>query len=116
MLRFSAGEDLARTLEGGAKHHSPDLRHNFGVSHDAMASGSYGWGDLSWILEDFAASLSMFTELMFQEIVPLANGEPEGTLGARICKGQEYWRGSRLRHCVCPANGSCTEHTDYGAI
>eukprot|EP00435_Cladocopium_sp_Y103_P046044 s304_g13.t1 len=28
----------------------------------------------------------------------------------------ESWAGSRLRHSVYPAEGSCTEHTDYGLV
>lgn len=116
MLKFSNGEDLARTLEGGTKQHTPDVRHNFGVAHDALCYGPEGWGDLNWISEDFRASVATFSQLMCQEIAPLASDEPNGTLGAKVCSGREIWGGSRLRHSVYPANGSCTEHTDYGAI
>merc|ERR1712232_761348 len=53
---------------------------------------------------------------MQRELAPLCEHEKPGTLGGKICQRIEYWGKSALRHCVYPANGSCTEHTDYGLL
>lgn len=51
-LRFSKGEDLLRTRVGESKAHTPDVRYNFGVGHDAASEGREGWRTLEW-LPDF---------------------------------------------------------------
>jgi len=116
VLKFSQGEDLRRTLVGDSKAHTPDKRYNFGAGIDALDGTAEQWGDLHWIRCCFEEAITMLTELMKVEIGPLARDEPPGTLGAMVANGREYWAGSRLRHCLYPPSGSCTEHTDYGVI
>ena len=37
-------------------------------------------------------------------------------LAVKLSEGREAWTQSRLRHCLYPAGGRCTERTDYGAV
>jgi len=115
-LRFSRGEDLLRTLQGESKTHTPDVRYNFGVGREVLWQAAASWGDIAWIHSDFQKTLTLLAELMHQELSAMVNAEAPGTLGALVASGKESWYGSRLRHSIYPANGSCTEHTDYGVI
>lgn len=117
-LRFSQGEDLLRTLKGSSKAHTPDVRYNFGVGSEVLRNGPAYWQDLSWIHSDFRRTFDALVELMRQEIAAVVEPEqePVNSLGAMVVRGKESWAGTRLRHAIYPANGSCTEHTDYGAI
>lgn len=117
VLKFSHGEDLQRTVEGDKKVHVPDVRYNFGAGHDALRIDEATWDDLKWIRDGFSSSFALCKDLIRWELVSLMNEpEPHGTLGALLASGKETWAGSRLRHSVYPAAGSCTEHTDYGVI
>lgn len=118
LLNFNRAEDLARTLRGDAKSHSPDLRYNFGVTcANALYRTEEEWGSLWWVAENFRATLGAATWLVRQELQHLAEHSRHNTLGAKLWNGWgESWTGSRLRHSVYPANGSCTEHTDYGVL
>lgn len=115
-LRFSKGEDLLRTRVGEGKTHTPDVRYNFGLGKDALRSKA--WGDLGWIPEDFGSRLSILAKLIKEELstASSAHKEPSGTLVAKVLSDCESWAGSRLRHSVYPAEGSCAEHTDYGVV
>ncbi|CAK9018248.1 unnamed protein product [Durusdinium trenchii] len=117
-LRFSKGEDLLRTRVGESKAHTPDVRYNFGVGHDAASEGREGWRDLAWICDDFRRMLSILTNMVKEELSLAAADfkEPCGTLAAKVLSDCESWAGSRLRHSLYPPNGSCTEHTDYGVL
>eukprot|EP00929_Paragymnodinium_shiwhaense_P064576 TRINITY_DN32363_c0_g1_i1.p1 TRINITY_DN32363_c0_g1~~TRINITY_DN32363_c0_g1_i1.p1 ORF type:complete len:363 (-),score=70.88 TRINITY_DN32363_c0_g1_i1:56-1144(-) len=116
-LRFSHGEDLARTLQDSSKEHTPDVRYNFGVGFGSLhARHAASWGELRWIADEFREKLDAAAALLREEVALLAASEPDGTLGALMAAGKETWAGSRLRHAVYPPEGSCTEHTDYGLI
>jgi len=134
LLSFNRSEDLARTMQGGVKAHTPDLRYNFGVtSWNAASRSDAEWQELGWIAQNFREALHSTTELVRRELQPLLQAEvfalpqQEGaalqhaasrdSLAEKLRLGTgEHWSGSRLRHSVYPVNGSCTEHTDYGVL
>ena len=117
-LKYSRGEDLRRTLEGESKQHTPDVRYNFGMGKDVLQQQADKWDDLCWIRDNFEDTLDLFAELLRREINLLTEhgGEETGSLGAKLQEGTESWGSSRLRHCIYPSGGSCTEHTDYGVV
>ena len=55
-LRFSKGEDLLRTRIGESKTHTADIRYNFGVGQDVLASP--GWS--AWVLTIRLCSVWLF--------------------------------------------------------
>ena len=118
-LVFSKDEDLQRTLTGEAKRHEPDRRWNFGSGYSALHADPSVWQELSWIRREFQETLSALSDLFCNELFQLQHlldEEPRGTLASNILSGRETWAGSRLRHSIYPADGSCTEHTDYGVL
>eukprot|EP00434_Breviolum_minutum_P024603 symbB.v1.2.021728.t1/scaffold1895.1/size96826/3 len=117
-LRFSQGEDLLRTRSGEQKEHTPDVRYNFGLGLEALRQASKRWGDLQWMRMELLGSFNALSAMLTSELFALAplQQEPPGSLGALVAKGTEYYKGSRMRHCIYPSNGSCTEHTDYGLV
>jgi len=117
-LKFSRGEDLLRTLAGSAKAHVPDVRYNFGLGQAVFRCGAAEWGDLAWIVEGFRGLLDATASLAMQEILAFAGSDEAAaqSLCAKLRAGREAWGSSRLRHCIYPVNGSCTEHSDYGVI
>lgn len=117
-LRFSQGEDLLRTMSGSEKIHTPDVRYNFGLGLDTLRQPISDWGDLHWLREEVGTSFNVLSAMLKSELFALGplQEEPPGSLGALVARGFEYFNGSRMRHCVYPAHGSCTEHTDYGLV
>ena len=115
-LKYSKGEDLARTLHGSAKEHLPDVRYNFGTGLASTRAPVEDWGDLRWIPEKFRQLFQWTQALVRHELASMSSGEPHWTLGAKVRDGREGWAGTNLRHSIYPAGGSCTEHTDYGVI
>jgi len=118
VLRLSGREDLQRTLHGDAKAHTPDDRVMFGLSDSALRSRWLDWGNLSWVLEDYAATKAVVASIFEREVAPLCDPEHDQplTLGAKVRSGRETWSQSAFRHCVYPEGGACTEHTDYGVL
>lgn len=128
LLSFNRSEDLARTMQGGEKSHTPDLRYNFGVTcWNALHRGDQEWQDLWWIAKNFRDTLGSATELLRRELLPELEADgalvltpaavPADGFAQKLRSGRgENWSGSRLRHSVYPVNGSCTEHTDYGVL
>jgi len=124
LLKFHRGEDLSRALKGARKEHKPDVRYNFGVVPEAIlsAEAKKDWHDLEWIRDNFKCTYDVLKPMLQQELSTLlcrreqAVQEPKGTLGSKILHNCEKWGGTRLRHSIYPADGSCTEHTDYGVV
>jgi len=124
-LRLSCREDLRRTLDGEDKEHVPDKRFMFGMSDSSLYDRRLDWGDLDWVPQGYLVLKSALKELVERELRPICDStpEPEGwnggksmTLDMKIRGGRETWSNSALRHCLYPAGGSCTEHTDYGIV
>eukprot|EP00747_Dinoflagellata_sp_TGD_P212004 gnl/TRDRNA2_/TRDRNA2_85153_c0_seq1.p1 gnl/TRDRNA2_/TRDRNA2_85153_c0~~gnl/TRDRNA2_/TRDRNA2_85153_c0_seq1.p1 ORF type:complete len:501 (+),score=55.48 gnl/TRDRNA2_/TRDRNA2_85153_c0_seq1:123-1625(+) len=120
-LRLSVNEDLQRTVEGKDKDYSPDERSNFGISDSAVnnqRSGFVDWRDLQWVIDDYVALKGVLVDIVERELESWCageNGSPK-SLGVRLRHGRESWAQSRLRHCLYPPGGTCTEHTDYGVV
>ncbi|CAE7552628.1 2ODD19 [Symbiodinium sp. CCMP2456] len=117
-LRFSACEDLSRTLLGEAKYHEPDNRVAFGLSESSAKSQFVDWGDLKWAPEGYMALKAAVAKLFESEVASLCSTENgnRDLLGVKLRLGWEKWGRSGLRHCVYPAEGTCSSHTDYGVV
>ncbi|CAJ1433160.1 unnamed protein product [Effrenium voratum] len=117
-FRFSDSEDLSRTTVGEGKFHEADLRAAFGISESSAKSPFVEWGDLTWAVEDYRklkeAVAAMF-ESEISEVCAKESGDRD-RLGVKLRLGWETWGRSALRHCVYPANGTCSTHTDYGVL
>ncbi|CAE7210507.1 2ODD19 [Symbiodinium natans] len=117
-LRLSGSEDLSRTLLGEAKYHEPDKRCAFGLSESSAKSQFVDWGDLKWAPEGYMALKAAVAKMFESEVASLCSAEQgsRDLLGVKLRLGWEKWGRSGLRHCVYPAEGTCSSHTDYGVV
>ncbi|CAE7671477.1 2ODD19, partial [Symbiodinium pilosum] len=117
-LRLSGSEDLSRTLLGEAKHHEPDKRFAFGLSESSAKSHFVDWGDLRWAPEGYLTLKAAVARMFESEVASLCSTEKgnRDLLGVKLRLGWERWGRSGLRHCVYPAEGTCSSHTDYGVV
>jgi len=117
-LRFSTSEDLSRTLLGEAKYHKPDKRVAFGLSESSARSRLVDWGDLQWAADDYKSLKDAVASMFESEVADICGREngDRGLLGVKLRLGWEQWGRSGLRHCVYPAEGTCSSHTDYGVV
>eukprot|EP00930_Biecheleria_cincta_P096187 TRINITY_DN88062_c0_g1_i1.p1 TRINITY_DN88062_c0_g1~~TRINITY_DN88062_c0_g1_i1.p1 ORF type:complete len:520 (-),score=68.63 TRINITY_DN88062_c0_g1_i1:140-1699(-) len=117
-LRLSGREDLSQTLPGNEKAYEPDQRVAFGVSDSSAKSCSINWDDLSWIVDGYNQLKEAVALLFEEEAMPILSedvGKRE-CLSVKLRRGQESWGQSCLRHCIYPAAGTCSQHTDYGVL
>ncbi|CAE7523419.1 2ODD19 [Symbiodinium necroappetens] len=101
-----------------AKYHEPDNRVAFGLSESSAKSQFVDWGDLKWAPEGYMALKAAVAKMFESEVASLCSTEngSRDLLGVKLRLGWEKWGRSGLRHCVYPAEGTCSSHTDYGVV
>ncbi|CAK0790150.1 unnamed protein product, partial [Prorocentrum cordatum] len=75
------------------------------------------WKDLQWVVDEYEAFKAAVSGIVEWELWSLCDSEHQwDSLGVKVRRGCETWSQTAMRHCIYPAGGSCTEHTDYGIV